>query len=52
VTGYDGDGRVYVLDELYKKQLRTEDLISALKEFAKTYGRDEILCDFTIFTNP
>lgn len=45
VTGYDGDGRVYVLDELYERQLKTEDLISALKEFAKTYGRGEVLCD-------
>jgi hypothetical protein len=45
VTGLDGDGRVYVLDELYEKQLKTEDLIRALRDFRQVYGEGEILCD-------
>lgn len=45
VIGYDGDGRVWVLDELYEKQLKTEDLIKGLQDFRQVYGAGEILCD-------
>jgi phage terminase large subunit-like protein len=45
VTGIDGDGRVYALDELYERQLTTERLIEGLTEFAKTYGTGKIVCD-------
>jgi hypothetical protein len=43
--GYDGDGRAYVLDELYKTQLSAEQLMAGLKDLVKTYGQGEILCD-------
>lgn len=45
VMGYDGDGRVHVLDELYEKQLKTEDLIKGLQDFRQVYGEGEVLCD-------
>jgi hypothetical protein len=44
-TGIDGDGRVYVLDELYERQLKTEELVKVLKDFYKLYGQGEVLCD-------
>ena len=43
--GYDGDGRAYVLDEFYKTQLKTEELIASLQDLVKAYGQGEILCD-------
>jgi hypothetical protein len=33
------------LDELYKTQLKTEDLIASLQEFVRIYGEGEVLCD-------
>jgi hypothetical protein len=30
VDGFDGDGRLWILDEFYKTQASTEDLIVAL----------------------
>ena len=44
-TGIDGDGRVYVLDELYERQLKNEELIKVLKDFYRLYGRGPVLCD-------
>jgi len=44
-TGVDGDGRIWALDELYERQLKTEELIKILKDFYKLYGRGEVLCD-------
>jgi hypothetical protein len=46
-VGYDGDGRAYVLDELYQSQLRTEDLISAIQELYKRFGVGKVFCDAT-----
>jgi hypothetical protein len=43
--GYDGDGRVWVLDEVYQRQMRQEDIIQALIEFRQKYGEGEVLCD-------
>ena len=43
--GYDSDGRVWVLDEVYQRQMRQEDIIQALIEFRQTYGEGEILSD-------
>lgn len=43
--GYDGDGRAYVLDELYKTQLKKEDLVAGLQDLVRAYGQGEILCD-------
>jgi hypothetical protein len=45
VVGYDGDGRVWVLDEFYKRQAGKDMLIQALSEFKRDYGSAEILCD-------
>jgi len=35
VNGFDGDGRLWVLDEFYKTQSSAEDLIVALDRFAQ-----------------
>ena len=43
--GYDGDGRVWVLDEVYQRQMRQEDIIQVLIEFREKYGEGDILCD-------
>jgi phage terminase large subunit-like protein len=43
--GYDGDGRVWVLDEVYQRQMRQEDIVQALIEFRQKYGEGDILCD-------
>ena len=43
--GFDGDGRAYALDEIYKTQMRTDELISELQEWYNTYGKGEIFCD-------
>ncbi len=45
VVGYDGDDRLYVLDEFYKRQCHTEELVEALKSFATLYGAGEVFCD-------
>lgn len=43
--GIDGDGRAYALDEVYARQMRTQDLIESCKEFVAKYGRGQFLCD-------
>jgi hypothetical protein len=45
VTGVDGDDRVWVLDELYERQLTTERLTEGLTEFVKIYGNGAVTCD-------
>lgn len=45
VDGFDGDGRLWVLNEFYKAQSSAEDLIVALDGFRKTYGAGPVLCD-------
>ncbi len=45
VDGFDGDGRLWVLDEYYKVQSSAEDLIVALDGFRKTYGGGPVVCD-------
>jgi hypothetical protein len=45
VVGYDGDGRVWVLDEFYKRMAGKDAIIQALGEFKTEYGPAEILCD-------
>jgi phage terminase large subunit len=44
-VGFDGDGRAYVLDEVYQRQMRTEDLIASLKEMIGTHGNGMVMCD-------
>jgi len=44
-VGLDGDGRAYVVDEFYKSMATDEELISAAKEFAASYGAGPLLCD-------
>jgi len=46
-TGYDSDGCLYVFDEIYKSQMRTEELIAELQGWYATYGRGEMVCDAT-----
>lgn len=43
--GYDGDGRVWVFDEVYQRQMRQEDIVQALIELRQKYGEGEVLCD-------
>ncbi|MHA2475329.1 MAG: hypothetical protein ACXAES_19090 [Promethearchaeota archaeon] len=45
VDGFDGDGRLWVLDEFYKSHSSAEDLIIALDGFRKIYGAGPVLCD-------
>ena len=45
VDGFDGDGRLWVLDEFYKVQCSAEDLIVALDGFRKIYGSGPVVCD-------
>jgi len=45
VVGYDNDDRLFVLDEFYKRQCHTEELIEALKAFEAVYGSGEVFCD-------
>ena len=43
--GYDGDGRVWVLDEFYRSQVGVKELVSVSKDFVLQYGTGEFLCD-------
>jgi hypothetical protein len=45
VNGFDGDGRLWVLDEFYKTHSSAEDLIVALEDFRKVYGNGPVVCD-------
>jgi len=45
VEGFDGDGRLWVLDEYYKAQSSAEDLMVALDEFRRKYGSGPVYCD-------
>ena len=45
VVAYDGDGRVWVLDEFYKSQVGVKELIGVSKAFILKYGNGEFLCD-------
>jgi hypothetical protein len=45
VDGFDGDGRLWVLDEFYKIQSSAEDLIVALDGFRKIYDAGPVICD-------
>lgn len=45
VDGFDGDDRLWVLDEFYKPQSSAEDLIVALDNFRKIYGAGPVICD-------
>lgn len=48
VLGIDGDGRVYILDEFYRKQTSDEDLVEVCREFNTTYNRNlDYFCDPT-----
>lgn len=44
-VAYDGDGRVWALDEFYKRQAGKEAIVQALTEFKAEYGAAEIFCD-------
>jgi hypothetical protein len=44
-VGLDGDGRAYVLDEIYQRQMRTQDLIAECMALMKKYGTGKLICD-------
>ena len=44
-SGYDYDGRVWVLDEYYKSMASKEDLLQKLNDLQIIYGKGEVLCD-------
>lgn len=44
-VGLDGDGRAYVLDEVYQRQMRTQDLIAECMALMKKYGTGKFICD-------
>lgn len=43
--GWDGDRRAYALDEFYQSRANEETLIENLREFEKTHGRGDVICD-------
>jgi phage terminase large subunit len=43
--GFDGDGRAYVLDEVYRPQLTVEALAQEAKALQVRYGRGPLFCD-------
>ena len=45
VDGFDGDGRLWVLDEFYKTHSSIEELIVALDGFRKNYEAGPVVCD-------
>ena len=45
VVGIDGDGRAYVIDELYQSRIREEDLFREGLSFVNTYGDGDFFCD-------
>jgi len=44
-VGYDGDGRIWVLDEVYQRQLKKEVIIEALLAWKVQYGAGSVICD-------
>jgi phage terminase large subunit len=44
-VGYDGDDRVWVLDEVYQRHMGKEAITQALVEFKQKYGAGPIFCD-------
>ncbi len=44
-VGLDGDGRAYVLDEFYRSQVRTCDLVSELQGMIARHGPGKVVCD-------
>jgi hypothetical protein len=42
---YDGDDRIWVLDEVYERHMKKEDIIKALVEFKQKYGAGPVFCD-------
>ena len=43
--GFDGDNRVFVLDEFYQNRCQTETLIEELKLMQDVHGEGKIFCD-------
>lgn len=43
--GFDGDGRLYVLDEFYKAQAQKEEILGAIKEMQAAWGAGIVHCD-------
>jgi len=46
-TAFDGDGRAYMIDEVYASQMTTNDIIDRLKHFQILYGEGPVFCDPT-----
>lgn len=45
VVGFDGDGRAWVLDEVYQTRMPSEQIMQELTDLTRTYGRGPIYCD-------
>jgi len=45
VVGFDGDGRAYVLDEFYEKQVREETLLATCTDMKANWKATKFLCD-------
>lgn len=45
VVARDGDGGVHVLDEFYKRQMITDELINVMNGLQKTYSITRFVCD-------
>jgi hypothetical protein len=45
VVGYDGDGRVWVLDEFYQAQAGAERIVLEAQNLVAQYGSGPFLCD-------
>jgi hypothetical protein len=44
-VGFDGDGRVFVLDEFYQSRVQLETLIEEAVSMQKSYGNHVYVCD-------
>ena len=44
-AGFDGDGRCYVMDELYQPRLEDQRLLDEAVKLRDTYGKGLFLCD-------
>jgi len=44
-AGFDGDDRVYILDEFYQNRTQTETLIQEIKQMQQEHGEGQVICD-------
>jgi PBSX family phage terminase large subunit len=44
-VGFDGDGRAYVLEEFYEKEMSHDQLVTEAKDMCSRHGRGRFYCD-------